>query len=118
MEERPGQVTAMGIMTIVSGVINISVAAGWAFIVVLGTLGLGLICLPIFLIPVILGIFEIIYGAKVLGNKAVPNTQVIGILEIVSILWGNFLTAIVAILVLVFYSDPDVKAYIESDQSV
>jgi hypothetical protein len=39
--------------------------------------------------------------------------MLVGILEIVSVLWVNILSVVGGILVLVFYSDDQVKAYFE-----
>ena len=110
MEEKPNYVTAMTIMPIVSGVVNILAAIVLFILLLVGTLGIGLLCAPLFLIPVILGIFEILYGVN-LNNKKAKNTMVIGILEICSILWGNILSAIMGALLLVFSNDPEVKEY-------
>ena len=110
MDERPNYVTAMTIMPIVSGVINILAAIILFILVVIGTLGIGLICAPLFLIPIIVGIFEILYGVSLNNNKA-KNTIVIAIAEICSLLWGNVLSAVMGALLLVFSNDPEVKAY-------
>jgi len=110
MDERPNFVTAMMIMPIISGVINIFAAIGWTLLIVIGTLGFGLICAPLFLVPFILGIFEILYGVSLNDNKA-KNTIVIAILEICSLLWGNVLSAVMGVLMLVFSNDPQVKEY-------
>lgn len=56
--EKPGQVTAIIVLTLVSGITNILAALGWTFAIVLGTLGIGLLCAPITLLPGVLGIFE------------------------------------------------------------
>jgi hypothetical protein len=111
--EKPGMLTAIGIMTLVNGIFNIiwglSVTAG----IVFGTLFIGIICAPITILPLILGIFEIIYALKLLANPPQPvqPNQTLAILEIVAIVSGNVLSAIVGILVLVFYADPTVKNY-------
>ena len=117
MDQRPGQVNAMGIMTIVSGFINISAGIGYSAAAVLGTLFIGIVCLPITLIPVVLGVFEVIYGIKVLSDKPVSNTTMIGAFEIGSILWGNILSAGIGVAVLILNNDPIVEAYFSSQPS-
>jgi hypothetical protein len=70
---------------------------------------------PIGLLPLILGIFEILYAVKLLADppRPVQPSQTIAILEICCILFGNIISLVVGILALVFYNDPDVKAYFE-----
>jgi len=110
---KPGLVTAISIMTLINGIINIlyglSITAG----VVLGTFFFGIICAPVTILPVILGIFEVVYAAKLLANppQAVQPSQTIAILEIVAVVSGNVISLVVGILALVFYADQDVKAY-------
>jgi hypothetical protein len=110
MNEKPGLVTAMIILPIVSGALNIMAGLGWTIAIVLGTLGFGILCAPLTILPVILGIFEIIYGVNLQNDRA-KNTMVIGILEITSFLWGNVISAVIGILMLVFFNDATVKEY-------
>ena len=111
--QRPGTVTAIAIMTLVNGILNIMWSLGVTVSVVIGTVGIGLICVPITILPGVLGIFEIIYGTKLLAvpPKPVQPSQTIAILEICCILVGNVISVVVGILALVFYSQPEVKAY-------
>ncbi|MBM3152431.1 MAG: hypothetical protein FJZ96_09570 [Chloroflexi bacterium] len=108
---KPGLVQAIAILTLINGIFNILWGAG----VILGlTLGIVTLCLaPLGFLPLILGIFEIIYAAKLLANPPQPAqpSQTIAILEICCILVGNLISLIVGILALVFYGDPQVKAY-------
>jgi hypothetical protein len=113
MEKKPEMVGVIGIIMIVSGVLNILAGLVWTLIIVIGTLGIGLLCAPLTLIPIGIGIYEVIQGANVLGNKPVKNVTLVGILEITSILWGNILSVIGGILVLIFYNDEEVKAYLD-----
>jgi hypothetical protein len=115
LNEKPGMVTAIAIMTLVNGILNIFWGLGLTAAVVFGTLFIGIICAPITILPSVLGIFEVIYALKLLNNPPQPvqPSQAIAILEIVCILAGNVLSAVVGILVLVFYNDPQVKAYFE-----
>lgn len=114
--EKPGKVAALGIATIVSGAVNIMAACGITLALVLGTLGLGIICAPLTILPAILGIFEILYGVKLLSNPPQPvrPSLPIAILEIAMVLYLNVISLVVGILALVFYNDVEVKDYFET----
>jgi len=115
--ERPSNINALGIMTIISGAINIVASLGLSFMVAITLVGL--ICLPVTLLPAVLGIFEILYGIKLLANppRPVQPSKAIAILEIVTFLFLNVISGVVGILALVFYSDPQTKAYFEAINS-
>jgi hypothetical protein len=106
--EKPGLVTAIAVMTLLNGIVNIfwgltvSVALIWT-----------LVCWPIGILQTVLGIFEIIYAAKLLGNPPQPVQpgNNLAVMEIVCILTGNVFSMIVGILALVFYNDLTVKNY-------
>lgn len=110
-EQKPGLFTAIALMTLVSGIINLF----WGFIAsatALGTL-VGIVCLPITILPTILGIFEIIYAAKLLSVQPQPTqpSQAIAVFEIMTIVFVNVFSMVVGILVLIFYNDLSVKQY-------
>ena len=108
---KPGEVTAIAIMTLISGILNIFVGLG---LIVTFTLGLvTIICIPLAFYPIILGILEIIYAAKLLPDppKPVEPAQYLAIMEIIGVLFGNVISLATGILALVFYSDQKVKAY-------
>lgn len=111
--EKPGMVTAIAIMTLINGIINILWGLSITTSVVFGTFFLGALCVPVTILPAILGIFEIIYALKLLSNPPQPiqPSIAIAILEIIAVITGNVLSAIVGILVLIFYNDPTVKHY-------
>jgi hypothetical protein len=114
--KKPGQVQAIAILTLISGILNILASFGWILAAILGiftTFGLTLLCVPFAMLPGILGIFELIYAAKLLPEhpKSVKPNQTIAILEIVCILTGNPYPLVVGILALIFYNDPTVQAY-------
>jgi hypothetical protein len=111
--ERPGKVNALAIMTIVNGALNIVAACGITLSIVIGTLGFGLICAPLTILPSILGVFEILYGVKLLANPAQPvkPAQAIAILEILMVLYANVISLAVGIVALVLYNDEEVKDY-------
>jgi len=110
---RPNLASALGIMTLVNGALNILLGLSLTASIVVGTIGLGIICSPITLLPAVLGIFEILYAVKIIANPPQPVkfSQTIAILEICCILFGNVISLIVGILALVFSNDPSVKAY-------
>lgn len=110
-EQKPGLITAIAVMTLTSGIINLF----WGFVAsatALGTL-IGVICLPITILPTILGIFEIVYAAKLLSAQPQPvqPSQSIAVFEILTFLLGNIFSMVVGILVLIFYNDLTVKDY-------
>jgi len=110
-QQKPTLVNVIAWMTLTSGIVNLFwglIASGTA----LATL-IGVICIPITILPTILGIFEIIYAAKLLGTPPQPiqPSTNIAIFEIISLLAGNVFSMIVGILALVFYNDLVVKDY-------
>jgi hypothetical protein len=110
---KPSTVQAIAIMTLVNGILNILWGLGMTGSIAVGTLGIGLLCSPVTILPLILGIFEIIYAAKLLANPPQPvqPSQAIAIMEICCILVGNAISLVVGILALVFYNDATVKAF-------
>ncbi len=111
--QKPGMVSALGIMTLINGILNIMWGLGGTLAIVLGTIGIGLICAPITILPSILGIFEIIYAAKLMSNPPQPvrPNQTLAILEICCIIAGGVISTVVGIVALVFYNDPSVRDY-------
>jgi hypothetical protein len=112
-QSKPTLVNVIAWMTLASGVVNLFWGLVASLLIVLGTIGFGLICTPLTILPTVLGIFEIIYAAKLLGNppQAVQPSTAIAILEIVCILAGNLFAVVVGILALVFYNDLTVRDY-------
>lgn len=117
--EKPGMFTALAIITLVSGILNIFYGLTITALIVIGTIGLGLLCAPITILPTILGVFELLYAVKLLNapQQPVRFSQAIAIMEICCILAGNVLSAVAGILALVFYNDASVKAYFEKINS-
>lgn len=111
IQQKPTLVNVIAWTTLASGIVNLVwglAASGTA----LATL-IGIICTPITILPTILGIFEIIYAAKLLSNPpqtVLPSTN-IAVFEIACILTGNVFAMVVGILSLVFYNDQIVKDY-------
>jgi hypothetical protein len=112
--QKPTLVQVIAWMTLTSGVVNLFwglVASGTA----LATL-VGVICTPITILPTILGVFELIYAAKLFSTppQAVQPSTNLAIFEIASVLTGNVFSMAVGILALVFYNDAVVKDYFAS----
>jgi hypothetical protein len=133
LDQKPGKVQAIAIMTLVDGIVNvlygfflavlILVVGGTAAVTfVAATFGLGAICAPIAcilpllgLLPITLGIFEIIAGAKLMRIPPRKfNVKLIAILQIVNIITGAVWSLAVGILNLVFYNEPENQSYIDS----
>jgi hypothetical protein len=110
-EPKPTLVNVIAWMTLASGIVNLFWGLGLSLTGLLSIIGI--ICVPFLILPTILGIFEIIYAAKLLSNppQAVQPSNTIAILEIVCILVGNIFSVVVGILALVFYNDIAVRDY-------
>ena len=110
-QEKPGMVTAISILTLISGITNIIAGISWS--IGAGATIVGLLCVPITICPIILGVFEIIYASKLLSSppKVDKINTTIAILEIVAILSGNIISLVTGILALVANNDPAVKNY-------
>ena len=109
--QKPTLVHVIAWMTLASGIVNLfwGVAASGTALATL----VGIICTPLTILPTILGIFEIIYAAKLFSNPAQPvqPSTNIAVLEVACILAGNVFSMAVGILSLVFYNDAEVKEY-------
>ena len=110
-QQKPTLVQVIAWMTLASGIVNLF----WGIIASITALAtiVGIVCVPFTILPTVLGVFEIIYAAKLLSNPpqpVQPSTN-IAILEIVTILVGNVFSMVVGILALVFYNDLTVKGY-------
>ena len=84
-QQKPPLVQVIAWMTLASGIVNLF----WGIIASLTALAtiVGIVCIPFTILPTILGVFEIIYAAKLLSNPpqpVLPSTN-IAVLEIVTI---------------------------------
>lgn len=111
IQQKPTLLNVIAWMTLVSGIVNLFWGLGLSLTVLLSIIGI--ICIPVMILPTILGVFEIIYAAKLMSNppQAVQPSTAIAILEIVCILAGNLFSVVVGILALVFYNDLTVRDY-------
>ena len=108
---KPTYVHIIAWTTLVSGIVNLFwglAASGTA----LSTF-IGVICIPITILPTVLGIFELIYAAKLFSNPPQPMkpSTNIAFLEIATVLTANVFSMAVGILSLIFYNDTVVKEY-------
>ena len=111
LNQKPGLLITTAVMTLTSGIINLF----WGFVASATALGtiIGVVCLPITILPTILGVFEIIYAAKHLSAQPEPvqPSQSIAVFQILTFLMGNIFSVVVGILTLIFYNDQSVKEY-------
>jgi len=109
--QKPTLINVIAWTTLASGIVNLFwglAASGTALATVIG-----IICTPLTILPTILGVFELIYAAKLFSNPAQPiqPSTNIAIFEIACVLTGNVFSMAVGILSLVFYNDTIVKDY-------
>ena len=101
--QKPGLFTTIAVMTLTSGIINLF----WGFIASATALGtfIGVVCLPLTILPTILGVFEIIYAAKLLSAQPEPvqPSQSIAVFEILTFFIGNIFSMVVGILARFIY---------------
>lgn len=111
---RPDKVTAIAVLSLLNGIVSVF----WGIIISIGALAtiVGICCLPATILPIILGGFEIVYAVHLFSNPPRPSTpsKTIAILDIFSILYGNFISLVIGILLLVFYNDSDVKEWFDT----
>ena len=112
--QKPTLVNIIAWTTLASGIVNLF----WGLVASQTALAtvIGIFCVPIAILPTILGIFEVIYAAKLFSNppqELKPSTN-IAVLEIVCVITGNVFSMAVGILSLVFYNDTIVKDYFAS----
>jgi hypothetical protein len=112
--QKPTLVHVIAWTTLVSGIVNLFwglAASGTALSTVIG-----FVCVPFTILPTILGIFEVLYAARLFSDPpqvTTPSSN-IAVLEIVCVLAGNVFSMAVGILSLVFYNDTIVKNYFAS----
>jgi len=109
--QKPTLVHVIAWTTLASGVTNLFwgfAASGTALATIVGV-----VCVPFTILPTILGVFELIYAAKLFSNPAQPvkPSTNIAVFEIACLLAGNVFSMVVGILSLVFYNDTIVKEY-------
>jgi hypothetical protein len=113
-QQKPTLVHVIAWMTLASGVVNLfwGVAASHTALASV----IGIFCVPFTILPTVLGIFEVMYAAKLFSDPPqviVPATN-IAVLEILCVLTFNVFSMAVGILSLVFYNDSIVRNYFAS----
>ena len=111
LQPKPTLVNVIAWTTLASGVVNLFWGI-FASHTALATV-VGIFCVPITILPTILGVFELIYAAKLFSNppqEVKPATN-IAVLEIACVVTGNVFSMAVGILSLVFYNDSVVRDY-------
>ena len=110
-DQKPTLILVIAGTTLISGVVNLF-WGGMASLTAIGTV-IGIVCLPFTILPTILGIFEIIYAAKLLNTPPQPMNPFsnIAVFEILCFFTGNLFAMAVGILSLIFYNDLTVKDY-------
>lgn len=118
MITKPGKVQTISILVLISGILNVFGGGLLALLIIIGTLGIGILCAPVLILPMILGVVEILYGINLLSDppKVKELSQPIAILEICSILFANVFAVVVGIISLVFLNDDEVKSYFSALQ--
>jgi hypothetical protein len=105
----PGKVQAIGIMTLVGGILALLTCFGIA----LGTM---FIYIP-WIYSLILGIMAIMKGSQMLGSNPAPafaSARTIAIMQIVNIINCDVINLTLGIITLVFLNDPEVKDWLRS----
>lgn len=114
MNTKPVKVQTMAVLVLISGVINIL----WGGILaLLGVISIvGILCAPLLILPMILGVFELIYALNLLADppKVAKPSQVIAILEICNLIFLNIFSVVVGILSLIFINEEEIKDYFAS----
>ncbi|MFL7812221.1 MAG: hypothetical protein ACK2TT_03105 [Anaerolineales bacterium] len=113
MNAKPSKVQTMSILVLINGIINILWGGLLALLIIIGTIGIGLLCAPILILPMVLGVVEIIYALNLMAEPPKVNapSMAIAILEICSILFLNVFGVVVGVLSLVFINEEEVKSY-------
>ena len=109
--QKPNLITTIAVTTLVSGIVNLF----WGLVASATALAtiIGIFCLPLTILPTLLGVFEIIYAAKMFSDPPQPMqpSNSIAVFEVLCFMTGNVFSMVVGILSLVFYNDATVKSY-------
>ena len=118
MITKPGKVQTISILVLISGILNVFGGGLLALLIIIGTLGIGILCAPVLILPMILGVVEIVYGINLLSDppKVKELSQPIAIFEICSIIFANVFAVVVGIISLVLLNDDEVKSYFSALQ--
>jgi hypothetical protein len=114
MNKRPTKVQTLAVLILVSGILNIIWGGILALIGVITVIGI--LCAPLLILPMVLGVFELIYALNLMAEppKVKNPSQALAILEICNIVFLNIFSAVVGVLSLIFFSEEEVKDYFAS----
>jgi hypothetical protein len=103
----------MAVLVLINGIINVLWGGLLALLIIIGTIGIGLLCAPILILPMVLGVVEIIYALNLMAEppRVKEPSLAIAILEICSILFLNLFGVIAGVISLVFINEEEVKNY-------
>ncbi len=111
IEQKPALFTTIAVLTLLSGIVNLF----WGYVASVTALStfIGVVCLPITILPTILGLFEIVYAAKLFSTQPqrVQPSQPLAVFQISTLIYGNIFSVVVGILNLIFFNDPTVRDY-------
>lgn len=108
---KPSQIQTLGILVLISGILNCLI-------------GLGLVFTVVWILPaafgIVVGILEILYATKLMPDpiKVSKPAKHIAIMEIVAIINGSIFSVVVGILALIWYNEPKIKEYFDSQPTV
>lgn len=115
---KPDLVNVIAVFNLVDGVLNVLFAASWFFgmsIFGVSTLGCGCLFLPLGFYPLILGILELVYGARLISAdpRDVSPARWLAILQIFNLLLGQVVSVAGGILTLIFLDNPEVRRWFD-----
>jgi hypothetical protein len=116
--KKPGKVQAIAVYSLVLGIMHAIGALGllaYSLIAGLVTFGIGCLFLVLVPLPAAAAVLEIVYSTKLLPDPIKPTQlgKTVAIVEITCVLACLPLAVAAGIVSLVFYSDPEVKAYFD-----
>jgi len=105
--DKPSQLQTLGILRLISGILNCLIGFSLMFTVV-------------WILPaafgIVVGILEIINATKLMANpiRVTKPAKPLAIMEIICIINGSVMSLVVGILALVWYNDPKIRDYYNS----
>jgi len=116
--DKPGLLNAYATMTLIDGILNLLLAVGCcAYFGLFGvaTMGLGLICVPLSIYPLVVGILELVQWGPL--NSTPPRRgnlpTWLAIMQLINVLFMNPLSLACGIIGLIAGNDAKVKAYLQ-----
>ena len=110
---KPGKVQVIAIIYLVDGFLNI----GWGLTIILGLFSsmIGLLCFPLGIFPIAIGIIEFIYALKLLGDpvRLSKPPHFVSVLQLTTVIVLDPIGMILGIISLLLYNNNHVKAYFD-----